>query len=358
MQYVGIDWAYRRAAWCALAEGGAIAGEGVVPADEDGLGQARAGARHRGAGVRGDDERRDLGPRPAGRGGLEVQVAHARKVRDVAPLACKTDKVDARVLAELCRRDLVPALWVPSLEERALREQLRRRMHLVRLRASAMNRIFGLLTQWGLRLSLERLRSPDAMELLAERGVARVVAALDRRGARRDRPARRAHRAARARAAARSRAPTRVVLLKTIPGVGDLLGLTLASEIGDVARFATPRKLIGYAGLAPRVNQSGDRSRTGALSKAGSRTLRWAAVEAAHAAWRPTNPWHQLYSELAKRAGKNPAKSAVARKILIACLAHPQPPATLQARPLPTSGTDPPRQAPAAFWPPDGPAWN
>jgi len=72
-----------------------------------------------------------------------VQIAHARKVRDVAPLACKTDKVDARVLAELARRDLVPELWVPSLDDRALRERLRRRMHLVRIRASAMNRIFG-----------------------------------------------------------------------------------------------------------------------------------------------------------------------------------------------------------------------
>ena len=80
-----------------------------------------------------------------------------------------------------------------------------------------------------------------------------------------------------------------VVLLDTIPGIGDLLGLTLASEIGDVAR-----------------------------SKAGSRTLRWAAVEAAQHAWRPSNPWHQLYTDLAERAGKNPAKAAVARKILIA----------------------------------------
>jgi hypothetical protein len=46
-----------------------------------------------------------------------MKIAHARKVRDVAPLACKTDKVDARVLAELCRRDLVPELWVPSFSE-------------------------------------------------------------------------------------------------------------------------------------------------------------------------------------------------------------------------------------------------
>ena len=113
-------------------------------------------------------------------------------------------------------------------------------------------------------------------------------------------------------------ADARVVLLDSIPGVGELLGLTLASEIGDISRFASPRKLIGYAGLAPKINQSGERSRTGALSKAGSRTLRWAAVEAAQHAWRESNPWHQLYSDIAARAGKNPAKAAVARKILIA----------------------------------------
>ena len=92
--------------------------------------------------------------------GWRVQVAHARKVRDVAPLGCKTDKVDARVLAELCRRDLVPELWVPSLEDRALRERLRRRGHLVKTRTSARHRIFGLLTQFGLRVSLKRLSFP------------------------------------------------------------------------------------------------------------------------------------------------------------------------------------------------------
>jgi transposase len=124
------------------------------------------------------------------------------------------------------------------------------------------------------------------------------------------------------------------VMLETIPGVGDQFGLTLASEIGDVARFATPRKLIGYAGLAPRVHQSGERLHTGALSKAGSRTLRWAAVEAAHAAWRPTNPLARASQR--SSAASNPSS----------------PPARIRAGP-PMS-----RQAPAAFWPPDGPAWN
>jgi transposase len=318
MQYLGIDWAYRRAAWCARSDNGTITGEGVVPADEDGLTKLVLAV---GADVKACVEMMSgavwVRDRLAA-AGWQVQVAHARKVRDVAPLACKTDKVDARVLAELCRRDLVPELWIPSLDDRALRERLRRRTHLVRLRASAMNRIFGLLTQWGLRLSLERLRAPDAMELLAARGVEdtwrrsiaealAVIDLLDERIA----PL---HEELRPFAAA----DPRVLLLRTIPGIGELLGLTFAAEIGDVARFGSPRKLIGYAGLAPRVNQSGDRSRTGALSKAGSRTLRWAAVEAAHQAWRPTNPWHELFSDLTKRHGKNPAKSAVARKVLIA----------------------------------------
>ncbi len=82
MKYVGVDWAYRTAQWCALAPGGEIVGEG--------------------------------------------RIADARKVKTVAPLAAKTDKVDARLLAELSRRELVPGLWLPSLDERALRERLRR----------------------------------------------------------------------------------------------------------------------------------------------------------------------------------------------------------------------------------------
>src|SRR4051794_5094363 len=101
--------------------------------------------------------------------------------------------------------------------------------------------------------------------------------------------------------------------------------------------------------MAPKVTQSGDRSRTGALSKAGSRTLRWAAVETAQHAWRPTNAWHQLYTDVAKRAGKNPANFAVARKILIATwhVLSRQEPFKPAAPRRPTL----PRQAPAAFWP-------
>jgi transposase len=105
----------------------------------------------------------------------------------------------------------------------------------------------------------------------------------------------------------------------TIPGIAELLRLTLACEVGNITRFASARQLVGYSGLTPRISQSGTRSRTGQITRTGPATLRGAAVEAAQHAYRPTNPWHRLYTDTKTKHGKaNPAKPAVARKILIA----------------------------------------
>jgi transposase len=319
MQYLGIDWGTRRAAWCAIDKHGALR-EGAIPADQDGL--SRLALTLGAGGVHGCIEmmsgavwvRDQLAAVD-----WDIRLADARKVKAIAPLACKTDRVDARVLADLARRDLIPQVWVPSVDERANRERLRRRAHLVRLRTSAINRTFGLLTQWGLRRNLTALRKPGAIDELAEHGVPvvwrqslitllGVIDDLDHQLAPLERELR-----------PHARADERVKLLMTIPGVAELLGLTLASEIGDIARFPTAGKLVGYSGLTPVIKQSGQSSRTGRLSKAGPATLRWAAVEAAQQAWRPNNPWHRLYTDTKTRHGKsNPAKAAVARKVLIA----------------------------------------
>jgi transposase len=96
MQYVGIDWAYRRAAWCAKQADGTISGERFVPADEDGLARL---VIELGPEVRARLEMMSgavwVRDRLAG-AGWRVEVADARKVKNVAPLACKTDRVDAR----------------------------------------------------------------------------------------------------------------------------------------------------------------------------------------------------------------------------------------------------------------------
>jgi transposase len=320
VKYVGIDWAYRKAQWCALASGGEIAGEGRIAADRDGLArlvlelgvEVKACLEMMSGALWVRDELVACG--------WQVEVADARKVKTVAPLAAKTDKVDARLLAELSRRELVPALWLPSLDERALRERLRRRMHLVRLRTSAKARIFGLQTQWGVRVSLARLRRADGLAVLERAGVPEVwrrsvseclevVDFLDARLEPLD-----------AELKPFAHADPRAVLLDTIPGVAELLALTIAVEIGEISRFASPERLVSYGRLAPRVRQSGEsRPRSGPLSKSGSRLLGWAAVEAAQQAWRESNPWHELYLDVSRRSrNHNSAKAAVARKILIA----------------------------------------
>ena len=360
MKDVGLDWGYRKAQWCALAAGREIGGEGQVSADRDGLARL---VLELGAEVKACLEmmsgalwvRDELVAC-----GWQVEVADARTLKTVAPLAAKTDKVDARLLAELSRRALVPALWLPSLDERALRERLRRRMHLVRLRTSAKGRILGLPTRWGVRVSLARLRRVDGLTLLERAGVPAVwrrsvsecLALIDFLDARREpldaelRPFAKADRGA--------------VLLDTIPGVGELLALTIAVEVGEISRFASPEKLVSYARLAPRVHQSGQaRPRSGPLSKSGSRLLGWAAVEAAQQAWRESNPWHQLDRDVSGRSrNRNSAKAAVARTILIAAwhmLSRNEP---LQARPPIHRRQLSSRQAPAWLWPPDRPLWK
>ena len=264
MQYLGIDWGTRRAAWCALTAAGELT-EGVISADEDGL--TRLVARL-GPDVRGCIEMMSGAVWVRDRlaeCGWTIEVADARKVKAIAPLACKTDRVDARVLADLVCRDLVPTVWVPPLDDRAIRERLRRRSHLIRLRTSSINRTFGLLTQWGLRRNLTALRQPGALDELAEHGVPEVwrtslatllgvIDDLDRQLAPLERELR-----------PLARSDERARLLMSIPGVAELLGLTIASEIGDISRFPSARKLVATPAW-PRGSSNPAKARAPAVS--------------------------------------------------------------------------------------------
>jgi transposase len=250
--------------------------------------------------------------------GWQVEIADALKVKGLAPLACKTDRIDAWVLAELSRRELVPAIWLPDPEVRAERERARFRLHLVRHRSSLKHRIHAVLLAHGRpcpvsdlfglsgRALLERLALPEpwagtvaaSLRLLdeLEREIAACEAELRRLGAE--------HRY--------------VPLLLTVPGIAWVLAYTIAAEIGDITRFPSPGKLAGYSGLCPRVYQSGRSDRRGPLSKQGPKYLRWALVEASTHACR-----HPLYREryertrarLGKQRGPRIAQIDLARKL-------------------------------------------
>ena len=94
-----------------------------------------------------------------------------------------------------------------------------------------------------------------------------------------------------------------IPLLLTVPGVGPILAYTIASEIGDIRRFASPKKLAGYTGLCPLVRQSGGKDRRGPLAKNGPKYLRWALIEAATHAARDAH-YRERYERTKQRLGR------------------------------------------------------
>ena len=109
-----------------------------------------------------------------------------------------------------------------------------------------------------------------------------------------------------------------VPLLMTTPGVGWVLGYTIAAEIGDISRFASPAKLAGYTGLCPRVYQSGGKDHRGPLAKNGPKYLRWALIEAAvHASRHPlyADRYRRTKTRLGRQRGPKVAQVDLARRL-------------------------------------------
>jgi transposase len=320
MFYAGLDLSRKRLDVCVVDRDGAVVAETAVAPDANGL----AGLAARLAALGGvhaaiesmtgarfvHDRLEELG--------WAVEIADAQKVKGLAPLACKTDRIDAWVLAELGRRELVPAIWLPDPRVRAERERARWRLHLVRHRVALKNRVHSTLMAFGKpcpvsdlfgergRELLERLEVPDpwrsdvlaAVALIDEldREITEVERELQRLGA--DHPY--------------------VSLLTTVPGIAWVLGYTIAAEIGSIERFPSPKKLCGYTGLCPRVYQSGELDRRGSLAKNGPKFLRWALIEAAtHAARHPAYRarYQQTATRLGKQRGKKIARVEIARRL-------------------------------------------
>jgi transposase len=191
-------------------------------------------------------------------------------------------------------------------------------LHLVRHRTALKNRVYATLAAFGHPRPVSDLFGPAGRQLLArlalpEPWAGNVAAALvliddlDQRVANCERELRRL-----------GADHAYVALLMTAPGIAWVLGYTIAAEIGDVARFASAKKLSGYTGLCPRVYQSGSRDHRGPLAKNGPTYLRWALIEAAtHAARHPVYREHyqRTRQRLGKQRGPKLARVEVARKL-------------------------------------------
>ena len=321
MLYVGLDLSRKRLDFDALLPGGERFERGAVPPDRDGLrGLVRGLGDANGpvlatiesmSGARFVHDQLELA-------GWDVRIADAFKVKGLAPLACKTDRIDGWVLAELGRLQLVPEIWLPDPAVRAERELARFRLHLVKHRSALKNRVHAALIAHGVanptsdlfgaggRRLLARLSLPDPWRSTMQASLA-LIDILDEEITGIERELRTLgadHRS--------------IPLLVTCPGIGWILAFTIASELGEINRFPTPLKLVGYTGLCPKVDQSGERDWRGPLRKNGPNHLRWALVEAAHTAVR--RPCYQpiLARQITRHGRKRGTKIAaidVARKL-------------------------------------------
>src|SRR5262252_593398 len=246
--------------------------------------------------------------------GFAAHLVHPLQCKAIASARLKNDKVDAAILAQLLRADLLPEAWIAPPPVRRLRALLRHRAQLVRLRTLLRNRIHAVLADHGYdrpggcwsgpgRAWLASLPLPAISREVIDDDLALIDALqvpIDRldwevhQQARRD---------------------PRVKVLTHLPGVGPYTALVLLAEIGDITRFGSARKLASWAGLTPTVRGSDLTVRHGHISKQGSAWLRWVLNQAAQTAKRSPQ-FAATYAAIAKRRGKKIATIAIARKLL------------------------------------------
>ena len=246
--------------------------------------------------------------------GFDAHLVHPLRCKAIASARLKNDKVDAAILAQLLRADLLPEAWIAPPAVRQLRALLRHRAGLVRLRTQQQNRIHAVVADFGYDRAGSYLSGPGrgwlaGLELpaVSREIVTDALTVIDGLAPLTDRidGELRQH----------AKADPRVKTLTTLPGVGQFTALVMLAEIGDISRFPSARKLASWAGLTPTVRGSDLTVRHGHISKQGSAWLRWVMNQAAQTAKRSPE-FSATYAAIAQRRGKKIATIAISRKLL------------------------------------------
>lgn len=249
----------------------------------------------------------------------EVVLAHAKQVRAISHARVKTDKIDARVLADLLAADLIPAVWIGDERSRMLRRLVSRRRGLIKRRTQIKNEISAVLH----RNLKGRNPASDPFGVKGRAWIAEQELPLDERltvdaGLRQLNVVGGELSEIDQVIAQQVLADQDVRRLMTIPGVDVITATTLVAVIGDIRRFPTSRHLVGYLGLHPTIRQSGHGpARHGRVSKEGSAAARHVLVEAAWAAAKSPGPLRAFAQRTAARRGRHVATVAVARKLAV-----------------------------------------
>ena len=249
----------------------------------------------------------------------EVVIVNTRTLKAIAESKQKTDRHDAKTLAQMLAAGMLTGSWRPDELTRALRRRVARRARLVTHRTRSKNEIMAVLH----RNLKARPPMTDPFGVAGRVWLSGQVVALDERdtidAALRQIDFLNDEIAAIERDLAQFAVnSTHAQRLMSVPGVGLITAVAFLAQVGEITRFEDPRRLVGYLGLDPRVRQSGDSpARTGRISKEGSALVRCVLVEAAHTAVRSPGPLRAFFERVRARRGHAVAIVAVARKMCV-----------------------------------------
>jgi len=246
--------------------------------------------------------------------GIDVALSNPGKTRLIAEAKNKTDKVDAKTLARLLRADMLFTCYVPGEEIRNRREFLRHRLNLVKMRTMVKNRIHSLLDKHTLKSPYNPwtkkwvawLREQDLgfMDNAIVKGQLAILETFNEQ-----------IRVMEDKIAALAVDDPQVKLLMTMPGIGYFTASLLVAEIGDINRFSNDKKISSWAGLAPRISQSGEKTRIGRVGR-GNKRVAALMVQCAHNARLHDARFSRAYRRVSRRGGKGKAVVAVAHEMI------------------------------------------
>ena len=256
-----------------------------------------------------------------------IIVSNPIKTKVIAEAKIKTDKIDARVLAELARVGYLPEVWLPDEDTESLRQFITDRISLVRRRTECKNSVHSVLhrnlvhqTQTDLfgtagRQWLDEIVSGDAGDNIPELDRMRIGSLLNEID-RIDALVADLESVIASYIALHPHLKEQLDRLMSVPGINLVTGAGILAAIGDVTRFPDKKKLAAYFGVVPSTKQSGDSSRNGRITKQGRAEARWLLIEAAEAFRKSPGPMRALYTRIYKKRGHNIAVVAVSRKLI------------------------------------------
>jgi len=240
--------------------------------------------------------------------GIPITLANTLKMRIISDTSAKTDPIDARKIADTLRAGMIPACYVAPAGIRDARELMRYRIRMVQDRTAVINQLRSLLDKYDVKIDASSMHSKKALRLLEKTTLGmpnddlilascteRIAHVTDRIGQIEEEIDRQAGRSDEA------------MLLMSMTGIDAFAAMLLLAEIGDISRFATPTRLVSWAGMCPRVYQSGDREYHGRIKKDANRRANWVMIQAANTAVRHDERMRAFYERVLGRCGRRHA---------------------------------------------------